>query len=129
MPCGPARIVLSTRTVNPWEPLHLREIAIRLATTQIGFILQDTSNTQGNNIAKLGLCGLVDAGSEAMKTKMWGKVTIIKLLPEGVHMKEKGRHHVRELRELHSVQEHPAASAVIKMEFHLRLKPKKRRKA
>ncbi len=48
------------------------------------------SNTQGNDIAKPGLHGLVDAGSKAMKAKMRGKVTVIKLLRLKPKVEEEG---------------------------------------
>ncbi len=82
LPCGPARMVLATHSNNPWEPLHPREVVINLATNQVGVIIEDPSNMRGDNISKPGLRGLVDAGSKAMKTKMRGKVTVIKLLPK-----------------------------------------------
>ncbi len=75
-----------TRSVNPRDLLHTGEIAVKLATAQVVTILEDMSNARGNDIAKPGLRGLVDAGSKAMKAKMRGKVTVIKLLSERVHM-------------------------------------------
>jgi hypothetical protein len=87
LPCGPARMVLATRLINSWEPLHPREVVVKLATNQVGVIIEDPSNRRGDNISKPGLRGMVDAGSKAMKTKMRGKVTVIKLLPKRVYMR------------------------------------------
>jgi hypothetical protein len=55
---------------------------------------------------------------------MWGKISVIVLLPKQVHVQHEGGHSVRVLRELHSAQKHPTSSTIVIVEFHLGLKPK-----
>jgi hypothetical protein len=60
----------------------------------------------------------VKAGCQAVKTEMWGKISVVVLLPKQVHMQHEGGHGVRIFRELHT------SSTIVIVEFHLGLKPK-----
>ena len=110
-----------TEAVNCRNPLHKGRPAAEGEMTSGLPVLVNMPHTRCDNIAEAGQSCLVDAGSEAMHSEMWGEVTVIKFLPEQINVGEKSCHCVRVLRGLHPAKEHAAARPIVVIESYFSL--------